>query len=197
MPMTRGIPNVPILLLALILPFSSKAQTLLLTAEPNHSTVGFSISIAGFTRVTGKFTDFDLELDWNMHHPDSSSLVARIRTASILTGIPDRDEHLRSADFLHAEAYPEILFASDSVRRIDFSNYRAFGKLTVRGITRNYILPLRVNNIQEYTIGFSSRTRLNRTEFGVGTEFEHTAMPDFLADEVDIELDFWTRKRKE
>lgn len=176
---------------------SSMAQTKKLKVESNHSTVGFSISIAGFTKVTGKFTDYEIALDWNEKHIDSSSISATIQVASINTGIPDRDAHLRTADFFDADTYPTIEFQSDSIKQIDYSNFEAHGKLSMHGVTKDFILPFKIVKVEENTVGISSRTTLNRMDYGVGKDFVHTSMPDFLSDTIAIEIDFWTRKRKE
>jgi len=106
-----------IIITVLILSFSVYAQDRKLQVESNHSTVGFKISIAGFTKVTGKFTDFKISLDWN----DPESIVSKISTviqvASIDTGIPDRDIHLRSADFFDVEKYP-VMMTEESIKNI-------------------------------------------------------------------------------
>ncbi|MEZ2414459.1 YceI family protein [Muriicola sp. E247] len=173
------------------------AQTKKLTVEPNHSTIGFNISIAGFTQVTGKFTDYELLLDWNESSMDSSKISTVIKVMSINTGIPDRDAHLRTADFFDAEKYPHITFESDSILQIDYSNFKAYGKFTMHGVTKDYVFPFQIVKIENNTVGIRSRTTLNRQDYGVGSEFKHSAMPDFLSDIIEVEIDFWTRKRKE
>src|SRR5262245_39674525 len=71
------------------------ARREILDVEPNHTTIGFAVAIAGgMTRVTGKFTRFDVRIALDPD-PASSSVEARIDTASIDTGIADRDTHLR------------------------------------------------------------------------------------------------------
>lgn len=176
---------------------SLNAQTKKLKVEPNHSTVGFNISIAGFTKVTGKFTDFDILLDWNEIRLDSCKISANIKVNSINTGIKDRDTHLRSSDFFDIEKFPEIRFQSDSIKKVDFSNYTAHGKLTMHGITKEFILPFQIVKIENNTIGITSKTTLSRKDYGVGSSFKHNSMPNFLADIINIEIDFWTKKRKE
>lgn len=188
----------PILILALVLmTFTSNAQTRNLEVEPNHSTIGFRIPIAGFSEVTGKFTDYKIYLEWNDEDFTTSTISAEIQAGSINTGIPDRDTHLTSEDFFHIEKYPTILFISDSIQQIDFSNYLAFGKFTMHGVTENMVLPFQIIKMKGNTIGFKSRSSINRIDYGVGAGFKHTSMPDFLAKNVQVEIDFWTRKKKE
>lgn len=188
----------PILILALVLmTFTSNGQKRSLEVEPNHSTIGFRIPIAGYSVVTGKFTDYKIDLEWNDEDFTTSTISAEIQASSINTGIPDRDTHLTSADFFHIEKYPTIQFTSDSIQQIDFSNFLAFGKFTMHGVTENIVLPFQIIKLNGNTIGFKSRTSINRIDFGVGAGFKHTSMPDFLAKNVQVEIDFWTRKKKE
>ena len=176
---------------------SISAQVRKLVVEPNHSTIGFSISIAGFSVVTGKFMDFEIALDWNDQDVSASKISSEIKVSSINTGIPDRDTHLRSSDFFDASQYPTITFTSDSIQRVDYSHFNAFGKLTMHGITKEIILPFQITKMEGNTIGIKSRTAINRLDYDVGSGFKHTSMPNFLSKEVEVEIDFWTRKRKE
>jgi len=173
------------------------AQHKKLKVEPNHSTVGFNIAIAGFTKVTGKFTDYEILMDWDEEDLNASQISTSIQVKSINTGIPDRDTHLQSPDFFDAEKYPEITFKSDSIQRIDYSNFKAYGQLNMHGITKAYILPFQIIKIENNTIGIRSQTTLKRSDYGVASDFKHTSLPDFLSDTIEIEIDFWTRKRKE
>lgn len=176
---------------------SLPAQVRKLKVESNHSTIGFRISIAGFTEVTGKFGDFNIDLDWNDEEITASTIYAEIQATSINTGIPGRDEHLRTADFFEVEKFPTITFESDSIEQINYSNFIAHGKFTMHGISKNIELPFQIIKKDGNTIGFKSRASINRMDYGVGTDFVHTSMPDFLSENIQVEIDFWTKKRKE
>ena len=182
---------------AFLVAISTQAQVRKLKVEPNHSTVGFRISISGFTEVTGKFTDYEIKMDWHDENITTSTIDAEIQAASINTGIPDRDDHLRAADFFEVEKYPLITFKSDSIRQINYANYVAFGKFNMHGVSKNIELPFQIIKMDGHTIGFKSRTAISRLEYGVGAGFAHTSMPDFLAETIQVEIDFWTKKRKE
>lgn len=186
-----------ILITALVLSFTISSQTKKLRVESNHSTVGFSISIAGFTKVTGKFTDYKLNMDWNDQDLAACKISTIIQAASINTGIPDRDTHLQSADFFNVEEFPTINFESETIEKLDDKNYNAIGKFTMHGVTKDFVLPITIVKVDGNTIGITSRTTLNRQDYGVGSEFKHSSMPDFLSDTINVEIDFWTKKRKE
>lgn len=186
-----------IIISVLILSFSVYAQDRKLQVESNHSTVGFKISIAGFTKVTGKFTDYKISLDWNDPESIVSKISIVIQVASIDTGIPDRDNHLQSPDFFDVAKYRVITFESDSIQKINYSHFEVFGKLTMHGVTKNFVLPVEIIKMDGNTIGFKSHTTLNRLDFGIGSEFKHTSMPNFLSNIIELEIDFWTKERKE
>ena len=189
--------NILLLVFCSLIILPANAQVRKLEVEPNHSTVGFRISISGFSVVTGKFGNFEIDLDWDDSDFSASSIVAEIAVSSINTGIPDRDAHLRTADFFDADQYPSISFKSDSIRQINFSHFEAYGPLTMHGVSLPIVLPFQIVKMDGNTIGFSSRTDLNRLDYGVGAGFEHSSMPDFLANTIQVEIDFWTRRRKE
>ena len=185
-----------LVIVAIFLFLPLKAQERKLEVESNHSTVGFSISIAGFTKVTGKFTDFQIYLDWSDSTQMALKIETQIKAASINTGIPDRDAHLRTADFFDVEKYPEITFISDSIKTINSTLFEAYGNLTMHGITKQIKLPFESIKIDGNTIGLRSRSSLNRHDYKIASDFKHSSMPNFLADSIDIEIDFWTKKRK-
>lgn len=180
-----------------LLSITSFAQNRQLQAETNHSTIGFDISIAGFSKVSGKFTDFEILVDWNDTDLKLTKISSVIKAASINTGILARDEHLISADFFNVTEYPTITFESDTIIKIDFSHFKVNGKLTMHGVTKEIELPLQIIKQDGNTIGFKSITSLNRLDFGVGSEFKHTSMPEFLSNMIEVEIYFWTKKRKD
>jgi len=171
-----------------------------LEAEPNHSTIGFSVPIAsGMTRVTGKFTRFEASVLYDADDPSRWTLEASIEAASVDTGIDDRDEDLRGRDFFDTENHPRILFASDEIERRG-EDYVARATLTIRGVTRAIELPFRVTVVDweegAPLLGLAAELSLNRTDFGVGTDWRHTLIPGFLGEEVKIEIFLWTKRGK-
>ena len=91
-------------------------QSVVLDVEPNHSTFGFSISIAeGFTKVTGKFTAYNIDISYRDSNILHATIDVAIQAASVQSGIGDRDEHLKSVDFFDTEKFSEITFRSDTI----------------------------------------------------------------------------------
>ncbi len=193
-----------ILILALA---SAQARTSdTVKVEPNHSTIGFVVPIAGgITKVTGKFTDFKITLSWQEPITKDSditkcSINAAIKAASINTGNSDRDKDLQGADFFEAEKYPEITFQSKLVKKKG-DEYLMIGDLAMRGKTKTIEMPVVVTGMSPTedgrpVWGFSTQLKLNRKEFDIGTDWVHSAIPNFIGDEVTVEIDLWTRPPK-
>ena len=192
--------NSVILVMSLLFCGTLEAQVRHLTIEPNHSTIGFDVAIAGgASRVNGKFLESDIELEFVDEDWTKSNMKFTIEAASINTGIEARDDHLRTSDFFDVEQYPNITFISDAITQVGDKQYRASGTFEMHGIQRKMDIPFTETYRDGNTIGVHIETSINRIEFEVGHTFEHTAIPNFLSDEILVRIDFWTKrdKRKE
>ena len=186
---------------------SAQAQTSdTVKVEPNHSTIGFVVPIAGgITKVTGKFTDFKITLSWNEPITKDSDLTkcsinAAIKAASINTGNPDRDKDLQGAQFFDVQNHPDITFQSKLVKKKG-GEYLMVGDLTMRGKTKTVEMPVILTGMSPLedgrpVWGFSTKLKLNRKEFDIGTDWVHSAIPNFIGDEITVEIDLWTRPPK-
>lgn len=168
-----------------------------LVAETNHSTVQFSVPISkGITRITGKFNAYTIALTIPGGDITKATIKAVIQAASINTGDAGRDEDLKTEDFFDAAKYPEIVFTSERIEPTS-DGYMATGSLQLHGVTRTIQLPFSITERRnETTIGFRCRTTLRRSDYGVGTTFKHTTDDHFIANEIGIEIDFWTKRAK-
>lgn len=118
----------------------------------------------GFSGVTGEITVAE--------DPTASSVTATIDTASIDTGTPDRDAHLRSADFLDVEKYPALTFRSKRVTDVEGGSFTLVGDLTIKDVTREVELQVDyegvvVNPWGKEVIGFTARAEIDREDFGM------------------------------
>ncbi len=175
----------------------SGSEPIKLIAETNHSTIQFSVPISnGLTRITGKFNTFSIDIDLVDSDITRSSMNAVIQISSINTGIPSRDEDLKTADFFDMEKYPQITFVSDRIEKTEHG-FVAIGQFQMHGVTKTIQLPFTLTGKQNETVlGFRSRTSIKRSDFGVGTSFKHTTDDNFIGDEIGVEIDFWTKKAK-
>ncbi|HXA18600.1 MAG TPA: YceI family protein [Thermoanaerobaculia bacterium] len=188
-----------LLLLALTLaelPGHSKTITID-RLDTNHSTVLFKVPImTGMSEVTGKFTDFTIVIAYDEEDLTRCHVSAVIKTASVDTGIADRDKHLRTADFFDAEKFPEARFESSRIEKTA-DGFRALGTFTLRGVSKPFVIPFRItgkhrDDENKGTIfGFSGTAKLNRQDYGV--RWKHSVDPAFVGDDVTIEIHLVTK----
>lgn len=138
-----------------------------------HTTVEFTVKNFGLFTVRGNFGEVAGTLRLDGADPGGSSVEVVIKAASIATGIKRRDAHLRSADFLEADGYPEIRFQSTKVESgRDRDTLRIAGLLKIKETSGAVVLD--VNEIDqsrspngEEVVYYSATTELDRIEFGV------------------------------
>ena len=116
--------------------------------DPSHSSVEFRVKHLGISTVKGQFKEFEgtLEIGADI---TASKATGKINAASIDTGEPKRDEHLRSADFFDVENYPYITFESTSIKVIDEDEFHVTGNLTMHGVTKPITLHVEVSDHAE------------------------------------------------
>jgi polyisoprenoid-binding protein YceI len=165
--------------------------------DNNHSTIGFSVPImGGLSTVTGKFTDFTINLMNDEKDITKSSVAVTIKTTSISTGIAARDNHLRTADFFDVEKYPEITFTSKSIRKKG-KGFVAAGTFTMHGTSREIELPFTITGTEKdatgkkMNVGYAAHLTLNRREFGIN--WENPTVKNFVGDNVEIDINLITR----
>ena len=113
----------------------SSVPTGIWRVDPAHSSVQFAVKHMGIATVRGKFTRFEGTLDVG-EDLSSSKAYGKVDVSSIDTDEPDRDAHLRSADFFDVEHYPEITYESTRVVPLDAESSTVYGNLTMHGVTK-------------------------------------------------------------
>ena len=143
--------------------------------DPAHSSIEFSVKHMMMTTVRGRFKEFHGSLAADEEHPQGCCVDVEIRVASIDTGMPDRDAHLRSADFFDVERYPVITFRSSRAEG-DFARegdrFRVFGELTIRDTTTEIVLDCVYQGRGQdpwgkERAGFSATAEIDRREWGL------------------------------
>jgi polyisoprenoid-binding protein YceI len=104
--------------------------------DNSHSKVGFAVRHMMITTVRGTFATPTLELELDPADLTKSKVKVTIDAASINTGEPPRDGHLRSADFFDVENHPNLTFVSTSASRKG-DDFELVGDLTIRGTTKS------------------------------------------------------------
>ena len=138
--------------------------------DPAHSELSFVARYLMVTKVRGGFTEFSGTLHI-AEAPEESWVEVTIKAASIDTGTPDRDKHLRSADFLDVERFPELRFRSTKVELTGGTGLKVSGDLTIRDVTKPVVLDAEFQGIAKDPWGgtraaFSATTEIDREEFG-------------------------------
>jgi polyisoprenoid-binding protein YceI len=122
------------------------------------------------SKVRGRFDKFEGTLT-TAPNPLDSTVNATIDLSSVNTGEPNRDNHIRSADFFEVESHPTMTFHSTGLRA-DGGDFLLDGDLTIRGTTKPVTLKLEVNGFGPDAyggtrVGFSATTEINRNDWGV------------------------------
>src|SRR5213592_2913714 len=104
--------------------------------EPGHTEVEFRARHMMVTWVRGLFKDIHGRLDFDWDRCLEATFVGEIDATKIWTGEPERDAHLRSADFFDVENHPRITFNGRLVERTGDTHFKAAVEVTIRGNTR-------------------------------------------------------------
>ena len=137
-----------------------------------HSSVGFTVRHLVVSKVHGKFTKWSGTILMDEHDLARTQVDVQIESASVDTGVEQRDNHLRSADFFDAEKFPALQFKSTKVEKGKDGDLRLLGNLTLHGVTRPVALDVEYAGTQKdpwggMRAGFSARTSLDRKDFGL------------------------------
>lgn len=140
--------------------------------DPAHSKVGFAVKHMGIATVRGEFTEFEGALE--IPDGDLAQAIARgrVSVASVDTNEPQRDRHLRSADFFDAEQHPEIAFESTAIEPLDEEAFRVRGRLSIHGVTREVELEaeLQGRDVDPWgneRVGLELTGQLSRGDYGM------------------------------
>ncbi|MGH8825762.1 MAG: YceI family protein [Jiangellaceae bacterium] len=141
------------------------------TIDPNHSNVGFVARHMVFTKVRGQFPEVEGTVTL-AEDPTESTVDVTIKTATVNTGAPDRDQHLRSGDFFDVENHPEMTYRSTNIRHVGRDEFVVIGDLTIRGVTRPVELAVTfegagVNPWGRQVAGISARAEVDREQWGL------------------------------
>ena len=166
-----------------------------------HSAAEFKIRHM-VSQVGGKFDDFGGSVNFDKANPANSTVEFTIQTASIDTATPDRDKHLRSADFFDVEKYPTITFKSTKIAAGGLKDsYNVTGNLTMHGVTKTVTLPVAFLGFVKDPwgndrAGFELETTLNRKDYGIVWNQALDAGGYLLGDDVKIAINLEAVKKK-
>lgn len=162
--------------------------------DPAHTTVEFSVRHMMVTTVRGSFQKVSGTLNFDPDNPANSSVEVTIDAASIDTRVDDRDNHLRSPDFLDVANHPTITFKSNKIEVTGGESGKIYGDLTIRGVTRPVIINAEYlgQNKSPYgmtVVGFTGTTKINREDWGLTWNVALETGGVLVGKEINISLD--------
>ncbi len=139
--------------------------------DKSHTQIGFVARHLMVSKVRGRFTDYEGKIVV-AEDPAESSVEVVIQAASINTNDENRDNHVRTNDFLDVAEHPTITFRSTKVEIGSSSSWKVDGDLTVRGVTRPIVLDVDFEGVIQdpwgnQRLGFAASTEIDRNDFGV------------------------------
>lgn len=136
--------------------------------DTSHSNIGFKVKHMMVSNVVGKFDKFSGAFEYNEKTNSLESLKGTVIVSSINTENEKRDNHLKASDFFAAKKYPKITFNLDKIK-----NEKAYGKLTMRGVTKDVILDIETSGASikdpwgNTRTGLSLSGKINRYDYGI------------------------------
>jgi len=164
------------------------------TLDPAHTRIGFVARHAMVTKVRGSFDEFAGTAVLDGANPANSRVEVSIEAASIDTRNAQRDEHLRSNDFLAMQEYPKITFASTGVRQAGESTFEVTGDLTIKGVTNEITIPFEFEGSAKdpfgnQRVGFEGSVTINRRDYGVTWNAALEGGGVLVSDKVTLEFE--------
>ncbi len=159
------------------------------TIEPDYAQVVFRWSHLGFSNPAAQLSQGQGTLEFDPADPTRASVNVTLPLASLNTGVPALDEHLRSEDFFEVAKFPTVTFRSTKVERGDGKDrLKVTGELSLHGVTKPVTLDVVVLKVganprtQLPTVGFEATTTVKRSEFGLG------AFVPQVSDEIRLQI---------
>ncbi|MYS80477.1 YceI family protein [Embleya scabrispora] len=162
--------------------------------DPAHTRIGFVARHAMVTKVHGSFGTFEGTAHLDGADPAKSTAQVVIKTESIHTGVEQRDQHLRTNDFLDVPNFPDITFRTTLVERQSDTEYRVTGDLTVKDTTRPVTIDFEytgnaVDPHGNLRVGLEGSVTISRKQFGVTWNAALEGGGVLVGDKVVLEFD--------
>ncbi|MBI1800727.1 MAG: YceI family protein [Chloroflexi bacterium] len=172
------------------------------TVDYAHSQIQFSVRHMMISTVRGHFGKFNVKAEIDEQDVPRSQVEVQIEAASLDTGMPPRDAHLRSPDFFDAEKYPLITFKSKRAENVNEAGGKLIGYLTIRDVTREVALDVEYNGQAKspwgaISAGFNARTKLNRKQWDLNWNKALESGGWLVGDDVTVAIEIEFTKQPE
>jgi len=174
------------------------AEPRLYEIDPQHLTLGFLVEHVGFAKVFGRFKEAAGWFTFDESTREISNVRVVVKTASVDTTVEPRDRHLKSADFLNVEKFPEMIFESKGTTKLEGRKGELGGSLTLVGLTRPLALSVVWNKSataplpgKPYVAGMSARGSFRRSDFGM----TYGVADGLVGDDVELLIELEAHRR--
>lgn len=141
--------------------------------DPTHSEIAFKVKHLMISNVKGVFKEFDASIYTTGEDFMTSEIDFWLNPSTIDTGVPDRDAHLKGADFFDVENFKQISFTGNTYEAVDNDgSYTLYGDLTIKGITKQIKLDVEFGGVMKdpwgnEKAGFTLNGKINRKDWGL------------------------------
>ncbi|HOW32810.1 MAG TPA: YceI family protein [Bacteroidales bacterium] len=169
--------------------------------DPTHSEVAFKVKHLMISNVKGNFSEFSINALTDGDDFSNAEIEVTINTASVSTGVADRDGHLKSPDFFDSANFGTMTFVSKSLSGKG-DDLKLEGNLTIRGVTKAVTLDVEFGGVMtdpwgNVKAGFNVEGKINRKDWGLTWNAALEAGGVLVADEVRINAEVELLKVKE
>jgi len=161
--------------------------------DPRQTSITFFVHHLEFADVAGMFLESRGSFTYDEATQELSDLEVVVETASVFTDDEERDNHLRSADFLNIREFPEMTFVGTGTERLGENTGLIHGELTLLGVTRPLTLEARLNKTgrwpfldERYALGVDATGRISRSDFGMTYGVDN----GWVGDEIEFVIGF-------
>lgn len=151
------------------------ADDYVIDTQGAHAFIQFKIPHLGYSWLIGEFNRFEGSFSYDENNPNTAKVAVKIDTTSIDSNHAERDKHLRSADFLEVNKFPEAEFVSTGYTDLGEGKARMQGKLTLKGVTRE--VEIAVDQVGAgpdpwggYRRGFEGTVNIALKDYGIETD---------------------------
>lgn len=169
--------------------------------DPSHSEIAFKVKHLMISNVKGSFGEFSGQIITDADDFTTSDISFKLNPASISTGAPDRDAHLKSPDFFDVENYAEITFTSGKLVKTSDDEFALSGILTIKGVSQPVQLEVEFGGLMtdpwgNVKAGFTLNGKINRRDFGLTWNAALETGGVLVGDEVRLTLEVQLLKQK-
>jgi len=170
--------------------------------DQSHSEIQFSAKHLMISTVRGRFNTYTGTVEADEQNPTGATVNVQIDASSLVTGDEKRDGHLRSPDFLDVEKFPYITFKSKRVEKVDDSNGKLIGDLTIRDVTHEVTLNVEYAGQAKTpwgttSAGFNASTKINRKDWNLNWNVALETGGWLVGDQITINIELELVKQVE